>query len=203
MGGMVAPEDGFLEAQSRRHGSMISLAEGLGQQTPFLQAPLSRLDGAERPATTQAVDDDWASPSLIPTSLLLWIAGTVLFMYFGTLLVFVQECVAIWATLVTTILIPIASFISMRFLRETDDGAALRNRYVLHLFCASSQVQPLVFTHQDLDRNRTPRTIRPQTLDFVPLGVAMAIGDSLTLASKLVINNKMNGFSSDNILLLS
>lgn len=103
--------------EAHRHRSKLSFAQGLEEQTPLLQVPLGNLDGV---TTTQAVDDDWHITSLISTPLVLWTGGALLAVYFGTLLLFFQEYVSLLHILVATLLIPIASFIAMRSLGETD-----------------------------------------------------------------------------------
>lgn len=93
---------------------------------PAEQVPLLR-DGHDEvePAEESSPDDGWPSWSLPTNSLLLWVGAGLFTLYLVSLLVAFQKLVTGMATLFALLLIPLAGFISMRSLGETDNGASL------------------------------------------------------------------------------
>ena len=73
----------------------------------------------------ETVDDDGQSTSVVNTPLILWTGGSILVAFLGILFIFFQNHSSSLATIVASLLIPMASFISMRSLGITDNGAAL------------------------------------------------------------------------------
>ncbi|KAK7429143.1 OPT superfamily [Neonectria magnoliae] len=98
----------------RRSGKSPRVTESISQ-TPLLPGSLdAMLD-----------DHDWPATSLVTTPLVIS-AGTALFLvYLISLLVAFQELVTTLATLIAILLTPMAGFILMRSLGETDNGASL------------------------------------------------------------------------------
>lgn len=80
---------------------------------------------SENDETDSFVDDDWPKSARVTTKLLLWSGVTFLFLYLITFLGFFRNLTSPLATLVALLLVPLAGFISMRSLGETDNGAVL------------------------------------------------------------------------------
>lgn len=72
-----------------------------------------------------AADDNWSSSSLVTQKLVIWTGAALLILYFITFLGIFRSLVPPLAMVIAIMLVPIAGFISMRSLGETDNGAAL------------------------------------------------------------------------------
>lgn len=97
--------------------------QDLDEQAPLLDDGL----GTHRKDDTMdsAAEDDWPSSSLVTQDLVVWPGAALLILYFITFLGIFRSLVPPVATFIAILLVPIAAFISMRSLGETDNGAAL------------------------------------------------------------------------------
>ncbi|KAL8831926.1 MAG: hypothetical protein Q9170_005088 [Blastenia crenularia] len=103
-------------------------SHGLRDDRPSEQASLldDRL-GIHREGDTIdiAIDDDWPSNTLVTRHVVLYTSLIFLILYLVSFLAVFRNLVPPVASLVALLLIPLAGFISMRSLGETDNGAAL------------------------------------------------------------------------------
>lgn len=94
------------------------------EQTPLL--PGSSDSNHQGGAATSAEDmDDWPDSSITTPTLILWLAVALFVTYFVCLGTAFREFIPSLATLLAALLVPLAGFISMRSLGETDNGTAL------------------------------------------------------------------------------
>ncbi|KAH8729235.1 OPT oligopeptide transporter protein-domain-containing protein [Ilyonectria robusta] len=94
------------------------------EQTPLL--PDSSDSNHPGGAATSAEDtDDWPDSSITTPTLVLWLAVALYVTYFACLGTAFREFIPSLATLLAAVLVPLAGFVSMRSLGETDNGAAL------------------------------------------------------------------------------
>lgn len=68
---------------------------------------------------------EWPSTSLISTALILWTASTLIIIYFASLLLPFYDVIPASAAAFAIVMMPIAGFILIRSLGETDNGAGL------------------------------------------------------------------------------
>lgn len=94
------------------------------EQVPLLHGNVDLLRANWR-ADDGAADNDWPSTSFATTALVLWIGFVLLVLYLVSLLVAFEQLVPASATFLSVMLIPLAGFVSMHSLGETDNGAAL------------------------------------------------------------------------------
>ena len=79
----------------------------------------------ERDASDHSIDDDWSSQSLVVSTVLIRAGLLVLLLYLVSLFIAFRELVSTLSTLIAVVIVPLAGFISMRSLGETDNGASL------------------------------------------------------------------------------
>lgn len=94
------------------------------EQTPLLpdSSDPNHPGGA---ATSAENTDDWPDDSITTPTLVLWLAVALYVTYFACLGTAFREFIPSLATLFAAVLVPLAGFVSMRSLGETDNGAAL------------------------------------------------------------------------------
>lgn len=96
---------------------------GVGERDQLLSPSLDA--NQEDEVNDMTVDDDWPTASLVTRKLLTWTSVPLLLLYFTIVLGFFQKFVTVLATIVAIIIIPLAGFVSMRSLGQTDNGASL------------------------------------------------------------------------------
>ncbi|KAL6830020.1 OPT oligopeptide transporter domain-containing protein [Trichoderma camerunense] len=77
------------------------------------------------PNADSAEDDNWPFASLVSIALVIRTGGLLLVLYLASLLVAFRDLVSTLATIFAMLLVPLASYMSMRSFGETDYGAAL------------------------------------------------------------------------------
>ncbi|KID60289.1 uncharacterized protein G6M90_00g080120 [Metarhizium brunneum] len=94
-----------------------------GTETPLLRESPSSVNTANE--TAMAQDDGWPKSCLITTRLVGWIGAALLLLYFISIPTAFGHLTSVPATLLAALLIPLAGFISMRSMGETDNGASV------------------------------------------------------------------------------
>jgi uncharacterized oligopeptide transporter (OPT) family protein len=93
------------------------------------QAPLLGNHSNEETGSDQnegvSTENDWPKTSLISTALITWTACVLVIFYLLSISLAFSDVVSMGATIFSVVLIPIAGFMSIRALGETDNGASL------------------------------------------------------------------------------
>ncbi|KAI9172707.1 putative oligopeptide transporter [Paramyrothecium foliicola] len=76
-------------------------------------------------ASNESVEEDWPSSALTTRALLIWVGLSLSILYFVSLIASFADVIPASATVAAFFLMPLASFISMRSLGETDNGASI------------------------------------------------------------------------------
>lgn len=97
--------------------------QDLDEQAPLLDDGLGT--HCKDDTLDSAADDDWPSSSLVTQDLVFLTGAALIILYFITFLGIFRNLFPPLAIFMAIMLVPIAGFISMRSLGETDNGAAL------------------------------------------------------------------------------
>lgn len=107
----------------KRYHSERSSGQQIFEHDSFLGESLDvRLKGME---DKLAIDDDWSRKSRITMKLLLYTGSGFLLLYIILIFSVFRQYLTVLATFVAILLVPLAAFVSMRSLGETDNGTAL------------------------------------------------------------------------------